>query len=128
VVDELVEYFDGRRSSFDLPLDLEGATGFQRSVYEELARIPHGQVVSYGDVANALGRPEQARAVGQAVGANPLPIVIPCHRVVSSDRRLVGFGGGLPAKVALLQLEGVQVDGHRPSSKVRPEILRLDLP
>ena len=78
-------------------------------------------------MAEAVGRPEMARAVGQAVGANPIPIVIPCHRVVASDGKLVGFGGGLPAKVALLRVEGIDADGDRPSSRVRPGVLRLDL-
>ena len=68
-----------------------------------------------------------ARAVGQAVGANPIPIVVPCHRVVASDGRLTGFGGGLPAKVALLKLEGIGVDGDKPNSKVHPEVIPLDL-
>jgi O-6-methylguanine DNA methyltransferase len=74
-----------------------------------------------------MGRPELARAVGQAVGSNPIPIVVPCHRVVGAHGRLVGFGGGLDAKVALLRLEGVEVDGDTPTSRVHPEVLRLQL-
>jgi len=89
--------------------------------------VPYGHVTSYGQLAKDVGKPDQARAVGQAVGANPIPIVIPCHRVIASDGRLTGFGGGLPAKVALLKLEGVDVDGARPSSKVHPEVIPLDL-
>jgi len=108
-------------------LDLSGATDFQRQIYERLLEIPHGRVVSYGDLADELGEPGAARAVGQAVGANPLPVVIPCHRVVRSDRRLGGFSGGLKRKVALLRLEGVHVDGPRPTSKVQPEVLQLPL-
>jgi methylated-DNA-[protein]-cysteine S-methyltransferase len=125
-VHQLQQYFRRERRAFDLPLDME-ATDFQKSVYGELMKIEYGHVTSYGEVAAAVGRPELARAVGQAVGANPVPIVVPCHRVVASDGKLVGFGGGLPAKVALLRLEGVEVDGQLPSSKVRPEVLRLEL-
>ena len=125
-VTQLREYFARERRTFDLPLDLE-ATGFQKAVYDELLKIEYGHVTSYGEVAEAVGRPDMARAVGQAVGANPIPIVIPCHRVVASDGKLVGFGGGLPAKVALLRVEGIDADGDRPSSKVRPGVLRLDL-
>lgn len=125
-VRQLQEYFRRERRVFDLPLDME-ATAFQRSVYEQLVKIEYGRVISYGDVAAAVGRPEMARAVGQAVGANPVPIVVPCHRVVASDARLVGFGGGLPAKVALLHIEGIETDGERPSSRVRPGLLRFDL-
>lgn len=125
-VRQLQEYFERKRQTFDLPLDME-ATSFQRTVYDELLKIEYGHVTSYGEVAEGVGRPELARAVGQAVGANPVPIVIPCHRVVASDGKLVGFGGGLPAKVALLRIEGIEVDGDRPSSKVRPDVLRLEL-
>jgi methylated-DNA-[protein]-cysteine S-methyltransferase len=78
-------------------------------------------------VARDIGKPDMARAVGQAVGANPIPIVVPCHRVVGSDGALTGFGGGLAAKVSLLKLEGIDVDGARPTSKVHPEVIPLDL-
>lgn len=124
---QLAEYFEGERTEFDVQLDLSGATEFQRQIYERLLEIPLGRVVSYGDLADELGEPGAARAVGQAVGANPLPVVIPCHRVVRSDRRLGGFSGGLKRKVALLRLEGVHVDGPRPTSKVQPEVLQLPL-
>lgn len=127
-VRELLEYFGKERTHFDLDLDFAGVTtDFQREVYERLLRVPHGQVITYGQIAQDLGRPEMARAVGQAVGANPIPIVIPCHRVVGSDGSLTGFGGGLPAKIALLKLEGIDVDGDRPSSKVHPDVIPLDL-
>jgi len=126
-MDQLGEYFRGERTGFDLPLDLPPVSDFQRDVYRELARVPHGRVVTYGTLAASIGRPDLARAVGQAMGANPVPIVIPCHRVVAAGGRLHGFGGGLPAKVALLRLERVEVDGDRPSSRVRPEVLRLGL-
>ncbi|MEX2466504.1 MAG: methylated-DNA--[protein]-cysteine S-methyltransferase [Gemmatimonadota bacterium] len=127
-VTQLEEYFAGERTDFDLPLDLSGvATDFQRQVYEQLLAVEYGQVMSYGELARAVGGPELARAVGQAVGANPIPIVIPCHRVVGSGGRLTGFGGGLPAKIALLRLEGIDVDGDRPTSKILPDVIPLDL-
>lgn len=102
---QLGEYFAGERRRFDLPLAPEG-TPFQRAVWSELARIPFGETRSYGEVARALGKPGASRAVGRANGANPIPIVVPCHRVVGSDGSLTGFGGGLEAKAALLALEG----------------------
>lgn len=126
-VRQVREYLARERTTFDLPLDLHAATDFQRSVYGELARVPHGRLTTYGGLARALGRPGAAQAVGQAVGANPVPIVIPCHRVVAADGKLGGFSGGLPVKVALLDLENVQVDGATPTSRVHPEVLRLNL-
>jgi methylated-DNA-[protein]-cysteine S-methyltransferase len=127
-VQQLEEYFAKERTSFDLPLDFAGVgSGFQREVYDRLLEIGYGHVASYGQVARDIGKPDMARAVGQAVGANPIPIVVPCHRVVGSDGALTGFGGGLAAKVSLLKLEGVDVDGARPTSKVHPEVIPLDL-
>ncbi len=127
-VDQLREYFAKHRTSFDLELDLSGvASDFQREVYTHLLSVEYGHVTSYGQLAREIGKPDQARAVGQAVGANPIPIVIPCHRVIGSDGRLTGFSGGLQAKVALLKLEGVDVDGATPTSKVHPEVIPLDL-
>jgi methylated-DNA-[protein]-cysteine S-methyltransferase len=127
-VRQLEEYFAKQRTDFDLDLDFSGVTSeFQQEVYDQLRTVPYGHVTSYGQLAKDIGKPDQARAVGQAVGANPIPIVIPCHRVIASDGRLTGFGGGLPAKVALLKLEGVDVDGTRPTSKVHPEVIPLDL-
>jgi methylated-DNA-[protein]-cysteine S-methyltransferase len=126
-VAQVQEYFDRRRRTFDLPLDLESATDFQREVYAELVRIPHGRVVTYGELAEAVGRAELARAVGQAVGANPLPILIPCHRVVAAEGRLGGFTGGLAVKAALLRTENVEVEGENELSRIRPEVLRLEL-
>jgi methylated-DNA-[protein]-cysteine S-methyltransferase len=102
--EQLDEYFAGRRRRFDLPLAPAG-TPFQRQVWEALAAIPYGETRTYGEVARSLGRPDASRAVGAANGANPLPIVIPCHRVVGSDGSLTGFGGGLETKSALLELE-----------------------
>lgn len=111
-----------------MPLDLSHATAFQRRVYDRLLGISFGQVATYRDVARDIGADAQAaRAVGGAVGANPIAIVVPCHRVVASDGRLVGFSGGLERKAALLRLEGVDVEGARPSSRVHPEVLKLPL-
>ena len=104
--EQLESYFAGERTSFDLPLDLEGSE-FQRRCWLALATIPYGQTVSYGEQARRLGYgPEQARAVGAANGQNPLPLVLPCHRVIGADGSLTGFGGGLPMKRFLLEHEG----------------------
>ncbi|MFO7652804.1 MAG: methylated-DNA--[protein]-cysteine S-methyltransferase [Candidatus Krumholzibacteriia bacterium] len=105
LVRQLGEYFAGQRRAFDVPLDLRGSV-FQRDVFGALLEIPHGQLRTYTQVAAMLGRPHAARAVGQAVGANPVPIVVPCHRVVGADGDLVGFGGGMDLKARLLRLEG----------------------
>jgi methylated-DNA-[protein]-cysteine S-methyltransferase len=103
---QLDAYFDGELLRFDLPLELHG-TEFQRACWNALATIPYGQTVSYGEQARRLGLgSEQARAVGAANGANPLPIVLPCHRVIGADGSLTGFGGGLHVKRFLLELEG----------------------
>ena len=106
---QLAEYFAGRRRAFDLPLAAHG-TPFQRSVWNELAANPFGATSTYGAIARAVGQPQAARAVGGAIGANPLALVIPCHRVLAGDRRLTGFSGGdgVPTKVALLTLEGCE--------------------
>ena len=105
---QLRAYFSGDRRAFDLPLDVRG-TDFQRSVWEQVALIPYCETASYGEIARGIGRPESARAVGAAVGANPLPIIIPCHRVIGADGSLTGYGGGLEIKEALLRLEGVEL-------------------
>jgi methylated-DNA-[protein]-cysteine S-methyltransferase len=105
---QLEAYFARRRRSFDLPLAPEG-TAFQKRVWSQLERIPFGSTVSYGELARRLGEPSASRAVGAANGANPIPIVIPCHRVVGSDGKLTGFGGGLAVKARLLELEAGQV-------------------
>ena len=102
---QLREYFAGERLAFDLPLAPRG-TPFQLQVWQALARIPYGSTVSYAQLAQAVGNPEAMRAVGAANGRNPLPIVLPCHRVIGADGSLTGFGGGLPTKQFLLQLEG----------------------
>ncbi|MFE9706458.1 methylated-DNA--[protein]-cysteine S-methyltransferase [Streptomyces sp. NPDC005930] len=101
-------YFAGGRRDFDLPLDWSLISGFNRQVLRELAAgVPFGQVVGYGDLAGRVGRPDAAQAVGTAMGANPLPVVVPCHRVVESDGGIGGFGGGVDTKRRLLALEGV---------------------
>ena len=101
---QLDEYFEGRRSRFELPLGPRG-TEFQRAVWHTLARIPYGTTISYAQLATRVGKARAMRAVGAANGRNPLPIVLPCHRVVGSDGSLTGFGGGLPTKQFLLELE-----------------------
>ena len=108
---ELHEYFEGARTEFALPLDLALAGGFQRAVLQELARVPYGDTTTYGTLAARVGNPRAARAVGGAMNRNPIPIVLPCHRVVGSSGRLVGYGGGLERKRALLELEGASVTG-----------------
>jgi methylated-DNA-[protein]-cysteine S-methyltransferase len=102
---QLAEYFAGRRKTFDLALHFAG-TEFQRKVWSALLTIPFGETRSYGQIAAQIGHPSAVRAVGAANGQNPIPIIAPCHRVVGSTGKLVGFGGGLPRKVHLLTLEG----------------------
>lgn len=102
--EQLTAYFAGERKSFDLKLNPVG-TEFQLQVLEELQKIPYGITASYGDIAKRIGRPKAVRAVGAANGRNPIPIIIPCHRVIGSTGKLTGFGGGIPTKKALLKLE-----------------------
>jgi methylated-DNA-[protein]-cysteine S-methyltransferase len=101
---QLTGYFAGERRRFDLPLDLVG-TPFQLQAWRALAAVPYGTTVSYGEQARRLGRPAAARAIGAANGRNPVPILLPCHRIVGADRSLVGFGGGLDRKAWLLEHE-----------------------
>jgi methylated-DNA-[protein]-cysteine S-methyltransferase len=105
-ITQLEEYFGGRRTSFELPLDLQGGTAFQQSVWQALLSIPRGGTMSYGVLSQRIGQPAAVRAVGAAVGRNPLSIVVPCHRVLGADGTLTGYAGGLQRKSALLQLEG----------------------
>lgn len=104
VLEQLKEYFDGSRTQFQITLNLQG-TSFQRHVWKALQRIPYGQTVSYGEIAKQVARPKASRAVGAANGQNPVSIIVPCHRVIGSNGKLVGYGGGLPIKTALLALE-----------------------
>lgn len=105
---QLQAYFTRKLTRFELPLRPAG-TPFQQAVWRELGNIPYGEVISYGELAHRIGRPHASRAVGAANGANPLPIVIPCHRVIGSNGKLTGYGGGLPIKEALLELEGARL-------------------
>ena len=110
---QVQEYLDGKRTTFDLPLDMSRMSEFQRRVLGIALKIPRGKVLTYGDVARAIGKPQASRAVGQALGHNPVPIVIPCHRVLGSDGSLHGYsgGGGIQTKAWLLRLEGAAVPG-----------------
>jgi methylated-DNA-[protein]-cysteine S-methyltransferase len=103
---ELDEYFEGKRHSFDLPLDVASLADFNRRVLRELARVPYGEVVTYGELATRSARPRAARAVGTVMNRNPLPIVLPCHRVIGANGKLTGYAGGLERKETLLRLEG----------------------
>jgi len=105
-VAQLGDYFGGRRTSFDLPLDLQAGTPFQQSVWHALLAIPHGTKTTYSTVSREIGAPQAARAVGAAVGRNPVSIVVPCHRVLGAGGALTGYAGGLDRKNALLKLEG----------------------
>ena len=105
--DELRRYFSGERIQFSCPLDLHG-TPFQLAVWQALQAIPYGETRSYGQIAQAIGRPSASRAVGAANGANPVAIIVPCHRVIGSNGALTGYGGGVPTKAWLLSLEGVK--------------------
>jgi methylated-DNA-[protein]-cysteine S-methyltransferase len=104
---QLRAYFAGQLRRFDLPLDMRG-TDFQLRVWHELESIPYGETRSYSQIAAAIGAPQAVRAVGAANGANPIPIIVPCHRVIGSSGKLVGYGGGLPLKKRLLALEGAR--------------------
>jgi methylated-DNA-[protein]-cysteine S-methyltransferase len=103
---QLDEYFEGKRQRFDLAVDIALLADFNRRVLRELARVPYGEVVTYGELAARAARPRAARAVGTVMNRNPLPIVLPCHRVIGANGKLVGYGGGLERKEALLRLEG----------------------
>ncbi|HEX9897208.1 MAG TPA: methylated-DNA--[protein]-cysteine S-methyltransferase [Dehalococcoidales bacterium] len=106
IIHSLTEYFSGKRSQFSGELDYGQATPFQKQVWEATRAIPYGETRSYSWVANRIGKPAAVRAVGQALGKNPLPIIVPCHRVIASNGTLCGFGGGLEMKRNLLRLEG----------------------
>ena len=112
---QLADYFLGKRVDFNIPLDLKSASDFQREVLHETARIPGGQVRTYGQVATGIGRPQATRAVGGALAHNPIGIIIPCHRVVAHDGRLRGFSSphGIRTKAVLLEHEGILIEGER---------------
>ncbi len=131
-VEQLQEYFDGHRRDFDLPLSLAG-TAFQLAVWEQIAALDFGEVVSYGELGLGTGRATAGRAVGGAVGANPIPIIVPCHRVLGSDGRITGYSGGdgIPTKSWLLRHEGiahiasgVRVSGRDADNELDPELFR----
>lgn len=108
--DQLQEYFQGKRHCFDLPLKPSG-TAFQQQAWQALCQIPYGEVWSYGQQAKYLKAPKASRAVGGANGKNPIPIIIPCHRVIGSTGKLTGYSGGMEMKIGLLKHEGHQIDG-----------------
>ncbi|WP_076997324.1 methylated-DNA--[protein]-cysteine S-methyltransferase [Variovorax sp. KK3] len=105
---QLADYFAGRRRHFDLPLDLSHGTAFQQAVWQALLAIPMGRTTSYGTLSSDIGSPAAVRAVGAAVGRNPISVIVPCHRVVGSNGSLTGYAGGLERKSALLTLEGAR--------------------
>ena len=111
IVHQLRAYFAGERRTFDVRVDLSGLTPFHRRVLEAAASVPAGEVVSYGEIARRIGQPGGSRAVGQALGRNPVPIVIPCHRVIAAGGKIGGYGGGLTIKRKLLRLEGAAAVG-----------------
>ena len=106
--DQLGEYFSGKRKEFDIKIHMEG-TSFQTEVWKEILKIPWGKTAGYGELAARIGKPVAARAVGQAVGANPLAILVPCHRVITGSRKIGGYGGGIKRKKFLLSLEGIEI-------------------
>ncbi|MDI9332980.1 MAG: methylated-DNA--[protein]-cysteine S-methyltransferase [Cytophagales bacterium] len=110
---QLVQYFSGQLKVFDVPLDLSSGTAFQQSVWREISKIAAGKTNTYGAICKAINKPDAARAVGAAVGKNPISIIIPCHRVVGSTGALTGYAGGLDRKVALLELEGISSSQQR---------------
>ena len=114
---EMLEYFDGKRQLFDVALDITGGTLFQQSVWRALLKIDHGKTSTYGDIGRQINNPAAVRAVGSAVGRNPLSIIIPCHRVLGGDGSLTGYAGGLHRKTALLNLEGVAFESSTPRSR-----------
>jgi methylated-DNA-[protein]-cysteine S-methyltransferase len=117
VEEQLAEYFAGERTSFELPTSVTG-TAFQRQVWDLIDRIPYGQTTTYGQLARELGDPALARKVGQAVGHNPLSVIVPCHRVVGTDGSLTGYAGGLQRKRFLLDLEAAPGRCEDPASSL----------
>lgn len=118
--EQLVRYFAGEPVAFDLPLDLDSGTPFQQTVWRALLQIPRGGSTSYGHLSARIGKPSAVRAVGAAVGRNPLSIIVPCHRVLGADGSLTGYAGGLERKVALLRIEGAAFKPEPLPSAARP--------
>ena len=125
VTDQLAEYFSGARQRFEVDLDLSRGTPFQRSVWQQLQLLPYGETTSYSQLAIRLGRLDRVRAVGAAVGRTPLPIIVPCHRVIGSDGKLTGYIGGLQRKEALLDMESAARYGRDAPAALRPRQLAL---
>ena len=126
--EQLTGYFAGQRKTFELTLDINGGTLFQQSVWRVLSNIPFGISCSYGDISRQIGNPKAVRAVGAAVGRNPLSLIVPCHRVLGSDGSLTGYAGGLDRKVALLKLEGVAFQPQPPARLIsQPSLLQAPL-
>lgn len=139
---QLAEFFSGKRKTFDLPLDINGGTLFQQSVWRALLKIPYGKTTSYGSISRQIDNPAAVRAVGSAVGRNPLSLIVPCHRVLGGDGSLTGYAGGLHRKTALLELEGAAfqagpglsadspafLSGARPTSSLTPSPAGLLIP
>jgi methylated-DNA-[protein]-cysteine S-methyltransferase len=125
VAGQLVEYFAGVRQRFEVDIDLSRGTPFQRSVWQQLQLLPYGETTSYSQLAIRLGRLDRVRAVGAAVGRTPLPIIVPCHRVIGSDGKLTGYIGGLQRKQALLDMESAVRDGREAPATLRPRQLAL---
>lgn len=117
---QLSDYFAGRRQHFDLPLDLSHGTAFQQSVWQALLAIPTGKTTSYGALSAGVGKPAAVRAVGAAVGRNPISVIVPCHRVLGSNGSLTGYAGGLERKSALLELEGALERGNEGLEEAHP--------
>jgi methylated-DNA-[protein]-cysteine S-methyltransferase len=120
--EQLAAYFEGRLTDFDLPLSMQG-TEFQRRVWDALREIPYGTTTSYGELARRVGNPNGSRAVGLANGHNPISIIVPCHRVIGSNGKLTGYGGGLPRKAALLDFEFyVLINGPAAFPSLQPQL------
>ena len=127
LIRQLREYFEGARRTFDIALAPQG-TAFQQNVWTELCRIPYGETISYAELANRVGNPRAVRAVGLANGANPIAIVIPCHRVIGANGTLTGYGGGLGTKRHLLDLERTALLGEAGARELQPSLAGLGIP
>ncbi|MEO2158780.1 MAG: methylated-DNA--[protein]-cysteine S-methyltransferase [bacterium] len=130
-IEQLELYFSGKLRDFNLRLDLSSRTRFQLRVIEQLRNIPYGRLASYKDIAEALGEPQASRSVGQALKANPIPVILPCHRVIRSDGTLGGYAGNstenLQRKTTLLEIEGVEITGKATTDTIQEEILSFPL-